>query len=170
MDVIDNMLLHMSREDPNFKPSGGRLGEDDMDYDTDEKSMAALRYQLRRAAEEYYRYKSEYISNVCEALELEDTIKNYERGSSTERCYISSFRQPRTGTFGKYLDADGFDQSGTIILKKSVNGFNKDLWLEKMLFHLPETSTIGVKTLRLTISPRNQHGMLMMLGARLRWK
>lgn len=104
MDVIDNMLLQMTREDPNFKPSGGRLGEDDMDYDTDEKSMAALRYQLRRAGEEYYRYKSEYISNVCEALELEDTIKNYELGSSTEWRYISSFHHPRTGTFGQYLD------------------------------------------------------------------
>lgn len=28
-----------------------------MDYDTDEKSMATLRRQLRRAREEYYRYK-----------------------------------------------------------------------------------------------------------------
>uniref|UniRef100_A0A0C9S5P9 TSA: Wollemia nobilis Ref_Wollemi_Transcript_18715_2611 transcribed RNA sequence n=1 Tax=Wollemia nobilis TaxID=56998 RepID=A0A0C9S5P9_9CONI len=31
MDVIDNMLAQMNREDPNFKPSGGRLGENDMD-------------------------------------------------------------------------------------------------------------------------------------------
>lgn len=28
-----------------------------MDYDTDEKSMATLRRHLRRAREEYYRYK-----------------------------------------------------------------------------------------------------------------
>jgi hypothetical protein len=45
------------REDPAFKPSGGRLGENDMDYDTDDKSMATLRRQLRRAHEEYYRCK-----------------------------------------------------------------------------------------------------------------
>uniref|UniRef100_A0A0D6QV51 LMBR1-like membrane protein n=1 Tax=Araucaria cunninghamii TaxID=56994 RepID=A0A0D6QV51_ARACU len=104
MDVIDNMLAQMNREDPNFKPSGGRLGENDMDYDADEKSMANLRYQLRRAREEYYRYKSEYMSNVCEALELDDTIKNYERGSSTEWRYISSFRPPRSGSLAQYLD------------------------------------------------------------------
>lgn len=45
------------REDPSFKPSGGRLGENDMDYDTDDKTMAALRRQLRKAREEYYRCK-----------------------------------------------------------------------------------------------------------------
>eukprot|EP01018_Ginkgo_biloba_P034789 Gb_30378 [translate_table: standard] len=104
MDVIDNMLLQMSREDPTFKPSGGRLGENDMDYDADEKSMAGLRRQLRRAREEYYRYKSEYMSNVCEALELEDTVKNYERGTSTEWHYISTFRSARTGPLAQYLD------------------------------------------------------------------
>lgn len=75
MDVIDNMLLKMFREDPSFKPSGGRLGENDMDYDTDDKSMATLRRQLRRAREEYYRYKSEYMTYVMEALKLEDTVK-----------------------------------------------------------------------------------------------
>lgn len=45
------------REDPSFKPQGGRLGENDMDYDSDEKSMATLRRHLRLAREEYYRYK-----------------------------------------------------------------------------------------------------------------
>lgn len=45
------------REDPSFKPQGGRLGDNDMDYDTDEKSMATLRRHLRGAREEYYRYK-----------------------------------------------------------------------------------------------------------------
>ena len=45
------------RDDPSFKPSGGRLGENDMDYDTDDKTMATLRRQLRRAHEEYYRCK-----------------------------------------------------------------------------------------------------------------
>nr|CAB3504508.1 unnamed protein product [Digitaria exilis] len=49
------------REDPSFKPSGGRLGENDMDYDTDDKSMATLRRQLRRAHEEYYRCKREFL-------------------------------------------------------------------------------------------------------------
>lgn len=45
------------KEDPSFKPQGGQLGENDMDYDTDEKSMATLRRHLRGAREEYYRYK-----------------------------------------------------------------------------------------------------------------
>ncbi|KAH9712880.1 LMBR1-like membrane protein [Citrus sinensis] len=57
MNVIDDMLTQMFKEDPFFKPQGGRLGENDMDYDTDEKSMATLRRHLRRAREEYYRYK-----------------------------------------------------------------------------------------------------------------
>ncbi|CAA6658849.1 unnamed protein product [Spirodela intermedia] len=104
MDVIDNMLRQMLREDPSFKPSGGRLGENDMDYDTDEKSMATLRRQLRRAREEYYRYKSAYMTYVTEALELEDTIKNYERRDSTGWKYVSSFRPTRTGSLGSFLD------------------------------------------------------------------
>eukprot|EP00262_Sarcandra_glabra_P002772 TRINITY_DN13167_c0_g2_i1.p1 TRINITY_DN13167_c0_g2~~TRINITY_DN13167_c0_g2_i1.p1 ORF type:complete len:592 (-),score=99.56 TRINITY_DN13167_c0_g2_i1:326-1990(-) len=104
MNVIDNMLLQMLREDPSFKPSGGRLGENDMDYDTDEKTMATLRRQLRRAREEYYRYKSEYMTCVTQALELEDTIKNYERRSSTGWKYVSSFRDCRTGTLGHFID------------------------------------------------------------------
>ena len=83
MDVIDDMLAQMVflqieivptvfffpfhnlnssftsqfKNDPSFKPQGGRLGENDMDYDTDEKSMATLRRHLRGAREEYYRYK-----------------------------------------------------------------------------------------------------------------
>ncbi|RWW25830.1 hypothetical protein GW17_00009812, partial [Ensete ventricosum] len=68
------------KEDPSFKPSGGRLGENDMDYDTDDKTMAALRRQLRKAREEYYRYK---------------------------RKYISSFRESRMGTLGSSLDIVG---------------------------------------------------------------
>nr|GFC41217.1 LMBR1-like membrane protein [Tanacetum cinerariifolium] len=62
------MLTDMFKEDPSFKPQGGRLGENDMDYDTDEKSMATLRRQLRRAKAEYYRCKSEYMNFVMEAL------------------------------------------------------------------------------------------------------
>ncbi|ONK75600.1 uncharacterized protein A4U43_C03F18600 [Asparagus officinalis] len=81
MDVIDDMVLQMFREDPSFKPSGGRLGENDMDYDTDDKSMAELRRQLRRAREEYYRYK---------------------------RKYVSSFRSSRTGTLGSFLETTEF--------------------------------------------------------------
>jgi hypothetical protein len=57
MNVIDAMLAKMFREDPSFKPQGGQLGENDMDYDTDEKSMATLRRHLRNAKDEYYRYK-----------------------------------------------------------------------------------------------------------------
>ncbi|KAL2538545.1 LMBR1-like membrane protein [Forsythia ovata] len=104
MDVIDNMLVQMFKEDPSFKPQGGRLGENDMDYDTDEKSMATLRRHLRQAREEYYRCKSEYLTCVTQALELEDTIKNYERRNTTGWKFVSSFRSERTGTFGPFLD------------------------------------------------------------------
>ncbi|KAL4353518.1 hypothetical protein GQ457_06G043660 [Hibiscus cannabinus] len=108
MDVIDNMLAQMVREDPSFKPQGGRLGENDMDYDSDEKSMATLRRHLRLAREEYYRYKSEYMTYVSEALQLEDTIKNYERRSSTGWKYVSSFRPGRSGKTGTLLDTTEF--------------------------------------------------------------
>ncbi|PWA91176.1 LMBR1-like membrane protein [Artemisia annua] len=104
MDIIDKMLTDMFKEDPSFKPQGGRLGENDMDYDTDEKSMATLRRQLRRAKAEYYRCKSEYMNFVMEALELEDTIKNYERRDATGWKYISSFRPERQGRIGSSLD------------------------------------------------------------------
>ncbi|GMI77130.1 hypothetical protein like AT5G65290 [Hibiscus trionum] len=108
MDVIDNMLAQMFREDPSFKPQGGRLGENDMDYDSDEKSMATLRRHLRLAREEYYRYKSEYMTYVSEALQLEDTIKNYECRSSTGWKYVSSFRPGRSGKTGTLLDTIEF--------------------------------------------------------------
>ncbi|KAM3742395.1 hypothetical protein ACB098_07G067100 [Castanea mollissima] len=104
MNIIDDMLFQMLKEDPSFKPQGGRLGENDMDYDTDEKSMATLRRQLRRAREEYYRYRSEYTKFVLEALELEDTVKNNERRDVTGWKYISSFRPERSGTLGSFLD------------------------------------------------------------------
>ncbi|VFQ93593.1 unnamed protein product [Cuscuta campestris] len=104
MDVIDNMIAQLFLEDPSFKPQGGRLGENDMDYDTDEKSMATLRRHLRIAREEYYRYKSEYRTYVTEALELEDTIKNYERRDATGWKFVSSLRPERTGTLGSFLD------------------------------------------------------------------
>ncbi|KNA19156.1 hypothetical protein SOVF_064200 [Spinacia oleracea] len=104
MNVIDKMLAEMFKEDPSFKPQGGRLGENDMDYDADDKSMAELRRQLRVAQEAYYRYKSEYMTYVLEALELEDTIKNYERRHATGWKYISSLRGSRPGTIGSFLD------------------------------------------------------------------
>ncbi|XP_052205972.1 uncharacterized protein LOC127810495 isoform X2 [Diospyros lotus] len=91
-------------DDPSFKPQGGRLGENDMDYDTDEKSMASLRRQLRRARENYYRCRSEYMNFVTEALELEDTIKNHDHCHATGWKYISSFRGERVGTLGSFLD------------------------------------------------------------------
>ncbi|KAI3752886.1 hypothetical protein L2E82_24926 [Cichorium intybus] len=104
MDIIDKMLVHMLTQDPSFKPQGGRLGENDMEYDTDEKSMATLRRQLRIAQGEYLRYKSEYMNFVTEALELEDTIKNYEHRDATGWKYISSFRPKRSGKLGSFLD------------------------------------------------------------------
>lgn len=60
MDLQDQLTFVsyiQLNEDPSFKPQGGRLGENDMDYDTDEKSMATLRRQLRSAKGEYYRCK-----------------------------------------------------------------------------------------------------------------
>ncbi|CAJ2667885.1 LMBR1 domain-containing protein 2 homolog A-like isoform X1 [Trifolium pratense] len=118
MNVIDDMLAQMFREDPSFKPQGGQLGENDMDYDTDEKSMAKLRRHLRNAREEYYRYKSEYITYVQEALELEDTIKNYERRNSTGWEYNSSIRPDRTGKLGSLFDTLEFFWK--CILRKQV--------------------------------------------------
>ncbi|XP_057751064.1 uncharacterized protein LOC130969395 isoform X1 [Arachis stenosperma] len=118
MDVIDNMLAQLFREDPSFKPQGGQLGENDMDYDTDEKSMATLRRHLRGATEEYYRYKSEYMTYVLEALELEDTIKNYERCNSTGWKYVSSFKSSRTGKLGSLVDTLEF--LWRCILRKQV--------------------------------------------------
>ncbi|XP_019463615.1 PREDICTED: LMBR1 domain-containing protein 2 homolog A-like isoform X1 [Lupinus angustifolius] len=118
MDVVDDMLTRMFREDPSFKPQGGQFGESDMDYDTDEKSMATLRRHLRGAAEEYYRYRSEYMTYVLEALELEDTIKNYERRTSTGWKYISSIRPDRTGKLGSLFDTSEF--FWRCILRKQV--------------------------------------------------
>ncbi|RDX80853.1 LMBR1 domain-containing protein 2-like A, partial [Mucuna pruriens] len=118
MNVVDDMLTQMFREDPSFKPQGGRLGENDMDYDTDEKSMATLRRHLRGAREEYYRYKSEYMTYVLEALELEDTIKNYERRNSTGWEYNSSIRPARTGKLGSLFDTLEFFWK--CILRKQV--------------------------------------------------
>ncbi|KAK1385940.1 LMBR1 domain-containing protein 2-like [Heracleum sosnowskyi] len=104
MSIIDKLLQQMLDEDPTFKPQGGKLGENDMDYDTNVKSMAQLRRHLRRARERYYRFRSEYRSFVTEALELEDTVKNYEHRDSTGWKYISSFRTERSGTFGSFID------------------------------------------------------------------
>ncbi|KAK7363109.1 hypothetical protein VNO77_05239 [Canavalia gladiata] len=108
MNIIDKTLLQMLKEDPSFKPQGGRLGESDMDYDTDEKSMAALRRRLKIAREQYYRYRSEYTKFVLEALELEDTIKNFERRNAIGWKYISCLRPERTGKVGALLDTIEF--------------------------------------------------------------
>ncbi|XP_047163131.1 LMBR1 domain-containing protein 2 homolog A-like isoform X1 [Vigna umbellata] len=108
MNIIDRMLLQMLKEDPSFKPQGGRLGESDMDYDRDEKSMASLRRRLKRAREQYYRYRSEYTKFVLEALELEDTIKNYERRDITGWKYTSCFRPERIGKVGAFLETCEF--------------------------------------------------------------
>ncbi|KAJ0863846.1 putative LMBR1-like membrane protein [Helianthus annuus] len=104
MNIIDDMINQMLHEDPSFKPQGGRLGENDMNYDADEKSMATLRRRLRGAREEYYRYKSEYLTHVMEALKLEETIKNYEQRNENGWKFVSSLRPERDGTLGSYLD------------------------------------------------------------------
>lgn len=118
MNIIDKMLLQMLSEDPSFKPQGGRLGENDMDYDTDEKTMAALRRQLKTAREEYYRCKSEYMNFVTEALELEDTIKSKDHRDATGWKYISSFRPGRTGRVGSFIDV--IELVWRCILRKEV--------------------------------------------------
>ncbi|KAK8364049.1 hypothetical protein V6Z11_A03G205300 [Gossypium hirsutum] len=92
------------KEDPSFKPQGGRFGENDMDYNTDKKSMAMLRRRLRIAREEYCRYRSEYSSFVLEALELEDTVRNYERRNITGWKFVSSIKPERTGKLGPSFD------------------------------------------------------------------
>ncbi|XP_050205377.1 uncharacterized protein LOC126655300 isoform X2 [Mercurialis annua] len=142
MDVIDNMLAQMFREDPSFKPQGGRLGENDMDYDTDDKSMATLRRNLRGAREGYYRYKSEYMTYVLEALELEDTIKNYERGSSTGWKYISSFRPAQTGKLAPLFDTMEF--VWRCILKKQF---------EKLFAIILGTMSIAILLAEATLLP-----------------
>ncbi|KAL5056513.1 hypothetical protein RYX36_037195 [Vicia faba] len=93
-----------------------------MDYDTDEKSMAKLRRHLRNVCEEYYRYKSEYITYVLEALELEDTIKNYERRNSTGWEYNSTIRPDRTGKLGSIFDTLEFFWK-CVIRKQVEKGF-----------------------------------------------
>ncbi|KAL3843773.1 hypothetical protein ACJIZ3_001176 [Penstemon smallii] len=108
MNIIDKMLVDMLSEDPAFKPQGGKLGENDMDYDTDEKTMADLRRQLMKAREVYYRYKSEYMNFVTEALELEDTMKNSEHRNANGWKYMSSFRPERKGKLGASLDVIEF--------------------------------------------------------------
>ncbi|XP_037462259.1 LMBR1 domain-containing protein 2 homolog A-like [Triticum dicoccoides] len=105
MDIIDNMLAQMLRDDPLFKLSGGnKLAENDMDYDTDKKTMAALRRRLRIAHEEYCRCKSKYTTSVMEALELEDTVTNYEQHDADGWKYVSDLRESRSGTLGSFLD------------------------------------------------------------------
>ncbi|KAK7387532.1 hypothetical protein VNO78_28408 [Psophocarpus tetragonolobus] len=141
MNVIDDMLTQMFREDPSFKPQGGRLGENDMDYDTDEKSMATLRRHLRGAREEYYRYKSEYMTYVLEALELEDTIKNYERRNSTGWEYNSSMRPSRTGKLGSLLDTLEFFWK-CIFRKQVEKGFAVILGIMSVAILLAEATLL----------------------------
>ncbi|XAR62267.1 hypothetical protein NMG60_11016966 [Bertholletia excelsa] len=104
MDVIDNMIVQMFHEDPSFKPLGGQLGDNDMDYDADEKSLATLRRHIREAREDYYRYRSEYMKYVMEALELEDTIRNYESRSTTGWKFVSSLRPDQTDKLRPFID------------------------------------------------------------------
>ncbi|CAK8567281.1 unnamed protein product [Lathyrus sativus] len=141
MNVIDDMLTQMFREDPSFKPQGGQLGENDMDYDTDEKSMAKLRRHLRNAREEYYRYKSEYITYVLEALELEDTIKNYERRNSTGWEYNSTIRPDRTGKLGSLFDTLEFFWK-CIIRKQVEKGFAVLLGIMSVAILLAEATLL----------------------------
>ncbi|KAL5066240.1 hypothetical protein RYX36_027977 [Vicia faba] len=141
MNVIDDMLTQMFREDPSFKPQGGQLGENDMDYDTYEKSMAKLRRHLRNAREEYYRYKSEYITYVLEALELEDTIKNYERRNSTGWEYNSTIRPDRTGKLGSIFDTLEFFWK-CVIRKQVEKGFAVLLGIMSVAILLAEATLL----------------------------
>ncbi|CAI5470865.1 unnamed protein product [Closterium sp. Yama58-4] len=97
MEIIDAM----ASEDAGFKPSGGQIGENDMDYDADAKSMAALRRRLRNAQDNYSRCKTEYCTVVWEALQLEETLHNCYQGTGR---YTSYLRAPRKGFFAPFLD------------------------------------------------------------------
>ncbi|KAI3920084.1 hypothetical protein MKW98_001340 [Papaver atlanticum] len=152
MNIVDKMLNEMLREDPSFKPQGGQLGENDMDYDTDEKSMATLRRQLRIAREEYYRYKSEYMTYVMEALELEDTIKNHEHRVSTGWKYISSFRPARKGTLGSILDT--LELVWRCVIRKQ---------LEKFLAILFGCMSVAILLAEATLLPSGLHLSLFSL-------
>ncbi|CAI5508963.1 unnamed protein product [Closterium sp. Naga37s-1] len=100
MEIIDAM----ASEDAGFKPSGGQIGENDMDYDADAKSMAALRRRLRNAQDNYSRCKTEYCTVVWEALQLEETLHNCYQGTGR---YTSYLRAPRKGFFAPLLDVVG---------------------------------------------------------------
>ncbi|GJU89721.1 hypothetical protein Tco_1302144 [Tanacetum coccineum] len=78
MNITNKMLADMLTKDPSFKHQGGRLGENDMDYDNDEKSMVTRQLRIARGYD-----SSEYMNFVTEALEIEDTIKNYELCDAT---------------------------------------------------------------------------------------
>ncbi|KAE8722363.1 LMBR1-like membrane protein isoform 2 [Hibiscus syriacus] len=93
MDVIDNMLAQMLREDPSFKPQGGKLGENDMDYDSDEKTMATLRRHLRLAREEYYRYKRKYVSSFRPGRSGKTGTLRYNSSGETLELLFSYFFQ-----------------------------------------------------------------------------
>ncbi|GJP29655.1 hypothetical protein CLOM_g19288 [Closterium sp. NIES-68] len=97
MEIIDAMAC----EDASFKASGGQMGENDMDYDADIKSMAALRRRLRNAQDNYSRCKTEYCTVVWQALQLEETLHNCYQGT---RRYTSYLREPRKGFFAPFLD------------------------------------------------------------------
>ncbi|KAJ4833660.1 hypothetical protein Tsubulata_001298 [Turnera subulata] len=160
MDVIDNMLAQMFKQDPSFKPQGGRLGENDMDYDTDEKSMATLRRHLRGAREEYYRCRSEYMTYVLKALELEDTIKNYERGRSIGWKYISSFRPARTGNLGALFDTVAPEKEVEYMISWYSGMDGEFLWrcilrkqLEKVLAIILGTMSAAILLAEATLLP-----------------
>ncbi|CDO97416.1 unnamed protein product [Coffea canephora] len=58
---------------------------------------------------------------VTEALELEDTIKNYEHHTATGWRYISSFRAERSGKLGSVLDV--IELVWRCILRKQLEKF-----------------------------------------------
>ncbi|KAG6652827.1 hypothetical protein CIPAW_05G032800 [Carya illinoinensis] len=133
------------KEDPSFKPQGGRLGENDMDYDTDEKTMATLRRQLRGAREEYYRCRSEYMNFVLEALQLEDTVKNYEHRNATGWKYISSFRPEHMGTLGSLLDMTGCISAAIILAEATILPSGVDLSLFSILINAVKRQEVFVQ-------------------------
>ncbi|MBA0863924.1 hypothetical protein Goshw_027374 [Gossypium schwendimanii] len=154
MNIIDSMLEKMLKEDSSFKPQGGRFGENDMDYDTDEKSMASLRRRLRIARDQYCRYRSEYMSFVLEALELEDTIKNYERRDATGWKFVSSFRPVRTGKLGPYLDTTGNIQTNELFLTEFVWRCILRKQLQKLLAVILGCMSAAILLAEATILPR----------------
>eukprot|EP00899_Mesostigma_viride_P004743 jgi/Mesvir1/1426/Mv14422-RA.3 len=85
MDLIEELAY----KDTSFKPSTSvKLNDDDLDYDSDEKSLASLRRRLMKAINHYSRVQTQFRSVLTEALALEDVLACAHK---PDRRFRSSF-------------------------------------------------------------------------------